>query len=178
MIFVCPIYLENILSMINLFSLTIAASALLPSLVLAGSGGGDSAPSSTAGNLKNSLRDNFCMDQNNGNTAVPLPLNMWDCNGGGSNQQIKLNRQTITIASGNLCIEYAGSGGAGAIVQQNSCNGSSPNQQWNFNAGDGSIRPQSDNNLCMDVTGNNNSNGATIMIFACNGGTNQKWTFT
>ena len=74
-------------------------------------------------------------------------------------------------------------GGASAAL-------AAPIEQWPFESkpyqiwtvvrksdGNFNIKPLSSPGSCMDVTEGLQSNGASVLLYTCNGGTNQEWTF-
>mgnify|MGYP001050951167 CR=1 FL=1 len=80
----------------------------------------------------------------------------------------------LVTGSGSLCLDvYGNSAGAGAAIDQWTCNGQA-NQQWLLNSNGTVTGIQS--GLCLDVSGASTANGALAELWTCNGQSNQQWT--
>jgi hypothetical protein len=82
---------------------------------------------------------------------------------------------------GNMCVTAHGGAHKGAKVDQYTCVGQG-NQRWYVRTL--GVRPQTyaleaaDNrNLCLDIPGNNDSNGNQLVLWDCNGRINQTFWF-
>jgi hypothetical protein len=68
-----------------------------------------------------------------------------------------------------------GRAAAGSHIVQSPC-GSSPGQLWAIeHAGNAYVFRNLANSLCLDVAGGSAANGTKLIVWACNGGSNQTW---
>jgi hypothetical protein len=112
-----------------------------------------------------------CVDDNADSSANGTKVQMWDCNGGASqNWTIETNG---TIGINGQCMDVTGASTAnGALVEEWACNGGG-NQQWQAVNGT-LVNPVS--GKCLDDPGFNTTNGTQLDIWTCNGGSNQQWS--
>jgi alpha-galactosidase len=69
-----------------------------------------------------------CLQARNGQTTPGTPVEIWDCNGGGS-QQWRVNADgTVTSVQSGLCLEVNGTG-SNSPVRLWTCSGGA-GQQW------------------------------------------------
>ncbi len=112
-----------------------------------------------------------CVNDNADSSANGTKVQMWDCNGGASqNWTIETNG---TIGINGQCMDVTGASTAnGALVEEWACNGGG-NQQWQAVNGT-LVNPVS--GKCLDDPGFNTTNGTQLDIWTCNGGSNQQWS--
>jgi len=111
-----------------------------------------------------------CVDDNANSSAPGTKVQMWDCNGGASQNWTVQGDGTIRINGG--CMDITGAGTSnGTLVELWTCN-SGANQQWQAVAGT-LVNPVS--GRCLDDPAFNTTNGTQLVIWTCNGGANQQW---
>jgi streptogrisin C len=111
-----------------------------------------------------------CIDVPSSNFSDGVRLQMWGCNGTAA------QRWTFTggtIRAGGLCMDVAGANTAdGTPIQLAYCNGHQAQQFVHTEAGDlVSVLA----NKCVDIYGASDDSGASLIIWPCHGGANQKW---
>jgi Glycosyl hydrolase family 59/Ricin-type beta-trefoil lectin domain/Concanavalin A-like lectin/glucanases superfamily len=112
-----------------------------------------------------------CVDDNGQSTANGTKIQMWDCNGGPSQQWTIEPDGTLWIYG--KCMDITGGGtGNGTLVELWDCNGGT-NQQWHAQNGT-LVNPAS--GKCLDDPGSNTANGTQLDLWTCNDGTNQRWS--
>ena len=133
-----------------------------------GSGGGTPPPSGATGPITG--YEGLCLDDRAAGTALFNPVQVYTCNGTAA--------QNWTVASGNtlqvlgMCLDVDGAGTAnGTAVDLYTCNGTGA-QVWQPQADGALLNPES--GKCLDDTGFGGS-GTQAQIWACGGGSNQKW---
>ncbi|GHJ46916.1 hypothetical protein Cs7R123_42580 [Catellatospora sp. TT07R-123] len=115
-----------------------------------------------------------CLDDPNSSTANGTQLQLWDCNGSNAQRWTLPRVRTGALASaltGKCLDDNAASRTNGSHIQSRSCNAS--DAQRVHLSGDGTLRIY---NRCVDVSGGT-GNGALIVLWDCNGGANQQWTY-
>jgi hypothetical protein len=112
-----------------------------------------------------------CVDDNGNSGTAGTKVQIWDCNGGASQNWAVPGDGTIRINGG--CMDITGAGTAnGTLVELWTCNGGA-NQQWQAVNGT-LVNPVS--GKCLDDPGFNTANGTQLDIWTCNGGSNQGWS--
>jgi O-glycosyl hydrolase len=134
--------------------------------VTAAGGGG-----SATGPIVAGVNTAKCVDDNANSAAPGTKVQMWDCNGGASQNWTVQGDGTIRINGG--CMDITGAGTAnGTLVELWTCNGGA-NQQWQAASGT-LVNPVS--GKCLDDPAFNTANGTQLDIWTCNGGSNQRWS--
>lgn len=117
-----------------------------------------------------------CADVTSQSYAAGAQLKQYDCNGGGNQRFWFRNAGSgyynLMARHSSLCVQENST-----TVTQESC-GTGTNQQWSVVVASGSyvtIRSRATGE-CLDVNGGSTANGAALITYACNGGTNQQWT--
>ncbi|GJF33606.1 hypothetical protein KNE206_63060 [Kitasatospora sp. NE20-6] len=111
-----------------------------------------------------------CLDDYKASTAPGAKAQIWDCNGGPS-QQWTVKGQTLR--ANGLCLDITGNDTAnGTLVELWTCNGAA-NQNWKP-ANGALVNPAT--GKCLDDPHSSTTNGTQLQIWTCNGATNQKWT--
>jgi Ricin-type beta-trefoil lectin domain/Galactocerebrosidase, C-terminal lectin domain len=133
--------------------------------VTPGSGGGP-----VTGPIVAGVNTAKCVDDNANSSSPGTKVQMWDCNGGASQNWTVQGDGTLRINGG--CMDITGAGTAnGTLVELWTCNGGA-NQQWRASSGT-LVNPVS--GKCLDDPALNTANGTQLEIWTCNGGTNQQW---
>lgn len=104
----------------------------------------------------------MCVDVRGGGSDLIL----WNCHGG-SNQQVSFNGYGPLTMNGR-CVTAQGEGQP-LVVQ--SCDGSKKSQKWAMKGG----QINNEEGWCMDVKGQADRAGSSIIAWKCHGGTNQKF---
>lgn len=117
--------------------------------------------------------------------AAGSPLQQWTCQGSTS-QEFEFtgvpNGYKVSVRSSSMQMDVAGGPPAvwnGVNIIQFPYWGGS-NEIWNLtDMGNGyfTLKPRN-SGLCLDVAGISQADGARIQQYSCNGGDNQKWSFT
>ncbi|WP_367326112.1 RICIN domain-containing protein [Streptomyces sp. HUAS ZL42] len=103
-------------------------------------------------------------------------IKQYDCNGGNNQKywfkSVGSGYYQLVVRHSSLCVQENST----TITQEN-CNASSTNQQWSLTATGSYVNVKSRaTGECLDVSGASTANGAAIITYTCNGGTNQQWT--
>ena len=123
--------------------------------------------------------NNYGLNQAGWETTIGSYINMWNNNPAkpGDNSLFHFTASgAIVTYHGKLCLDSNPT--AGQIVQQNLCNGLA-NQKWVYNPTDKSIRPFSNQNLCVSVENGAINNGARPILNTCSSSAaaGQGWLF-
>jgi Glycosyl hydrolase family 59/Ricin-type beta-trefoil lectin domain len=123
----------------------------------------------TAGPITSGM-SGLCLDDANGSAANGNKVDVYTCNGTGSQVWQYTNG---TIQNNGSCLDVVGNGSTadGTLVDLWSCNGGN-NQVWNV-VGNTLVNPQS--GKCLDDPGYSTTPGTQLDIWDCNGGANQAW---
>ena len=79
----------------------------------------------------------------------------------------------FTSSSAKLCLDGHG---RGKDVKASSCRTPFGAQRWSIDKNAGQIM-HIKSNLCLAVSNSNRANGARVVLWPCNRGTNQRWSF-
>jgi hypothetical protein len=120
-----------------------------------------------------------CLDLSGGETAAGTLVQLWDCNGT-PNQRWLFSAGSWQIrfaAKSNMCLDNLSGGAAGNKLGLWGCNGGS-NQRWGYDSGEETVylASSTEASLCMDVPGDDTTDGSHIQVWGCNGHTNQQWS--
>jgi hypothetical protein len=123
----------------------------------------------------------FCLDvRAEDNETVQL----WECIDGAENQRWNLRKSStnVSVASvtGPRCFDLAqGAESDGTMVQIGQCDAANPEatQVWQFKAGQLIHRSADGVELCLDIPGNNRTNGQQLQVLTCNGTEQQEFEF-
>ncbi|MFD9701778.1 glycoside hydrolase family 76 protein [Lentzea sp. NPDC059081] len=98
-------------------------------------------------------------------------LNAWTCTNG-ENQSWQFVDGTLRMPGG-LCMDVAGGSSAnGTTVQLATCSGNGA-QQFVLRPGGSLVNPQT--GKCVEIKAWSTADGADLVLWECNNGTNQKW---
>ncbi|MGW0187827.1 RICIN domain-containing protein [Streptomyces sp. NPDC003362] len=117
-----------------------------------------------------------CADVTSQSQWAGAQIKQYDCNGG-SNQKYWFRSvgggyYQLAARHSSLCVQE----NASTVTQEN-CAGSATSQQWSLTTTGSYVTVRSRaTGECLDVNGGSTANGAAIITYACNGGTNQQWT--
>ena len=114
-----------------------------------------------------------CLDVNASNADQ---VQIWDCQGSANQAWALLFGSTlggiVTNEGTGRCLTATGSSAGSAVVMRD-CNRSG-SQTFAFRE-DGSLY-NSSSRLCLDVANNGTGNGASLQLWTCHGGANQRWS--
>jgi Ricin-type beta-trefoil lectin domain/Gametolysin peptidase M11 len=133
-------------------------------------------PPSPLGTLQ-SLASGKCLDLPGGQSSDGTAVIQYDCHGG-PNQQWKVEDagETVRIVS-RMSGKCIGNDDAASRVTQSSC-GRASSQHWLLKpVGDGYVLQNAANSRCLDVPGGSTANGTRLLLWTCNGGSNQTWRY-
>ncbi len=122
------------------------------------------------GGILKGQESGICADVPNNSQANGTAVALWDCHGG-ANQQWTINPAGQLLVYGAKCLTAAGTTD-GSAVQINDCT-TATTRQWTVSS-DGSVVSAA-SGKCLDAYANGTSNGTALIVWTCNGGTNQKW---
>jgi len=110
-----------------------------------------------------------CIDANNGTTGQQL--RMYDCNAWGDSVNQVFVRPNSTdlrlqLLNTRLCLEAP-------TITLSDCN-DGDNQKWIYTR-DQELVPLYDATLCLDISGADSNNFASLIVFDCNRQSNQRW---
>ena len=80
----------------------------------------------------------------------------------------------IQQVDSNYCLDVIAFGGPGTRIVTYPCNNYNDNQKWFFDDIQ-RLHPVHRPDLCLDINGANDSNGASLIVYWCHGGSNQQW---
>ncbi len=119
-----------------------------------------------------------CLDVEGGSTADGTPVVLWECNGGQNQQwQLAASGSSFRIRGiGDKCLRPANPGGDSPL-SIGPCDG--VEDLWRAGVGfpDSFAWIHLESGQCIDVEAGNAANGTPIILFACNGNSNQQWHF-
>ncbi|MEV6007047.1 ricin-type beta-trefoil lectin domain protein [Streptomyces sp. NPDC051976] len=113
-----------------------------------------------------------CADIPGGNTSDGTQADLWDCNGGAN--QFFADYSDGTLRTLGKCLTAASSASLTPVTLA-TC-GTSPGQNWTYNATAQTLSPFS--GMCLDASGGGTGNGTPLILYACSGAANQQWAQT
>ncbi|MFE7897633.1 RICIN domain-containing protein [Streptomyces sp. NPDC057424] len=117
-----------------------------------------------------------CVDVTSQSLRAGAQLKQYDCNGG-TNQKYWFKSAgggyyQLMVRNSSLCVQE----NATTVTQEN-CSSSAASQQWSLTTTGSYVNVKSRaSGECLDVNGASTANGAALITYTCNGGTNQQWT--
>ncbi|HSX99770.1 MAG TPA: RICIN domain-containing protein [Streptomyces sp.] len=117
-----------------------------------------------------------CADVTSQSLWAGAQIKQWTCNSG-TNQKywfksVGSGYYQLTTRHSSLCVQE----NANTVTQEN-CNSSATGQQWSLTTSGSYVKVVSRaSGECLDVNGASTADGATIITYTCNSGTNQQWT--
>ncbi|MEU3850181.1 RICIN domain-containing protein [Streptomyces sp. NPDC029554] len=117
-----------------------------------------------------------CADVTSQSLWQGAQIKQYDCNGGGNQKYwfkpVGSGFSQLMVRNSSLCVQE----NANTVTQEN-CDASATSQQWSLttNGSYVSVRSRASGE-CLDVNGGSTANGAAVITYTCNGGTNQQWT--
>ncbi|MFG3718594.1 RICIN domain-containing protein [Streptomyces massasporeus] len=117
-----------------------------------------------------------CADVTSQSLWAGAQIKQYDCNGGGNQKywfkSVGSGYYQLMVRNSSLCVQE----NASTVTQEN-CNSSATNQQWSLTTTGSYVNVTSRaSGECLDVNGASTANGAALITYACNAGTNQQWT--
>ncbi|MFE6522500.1 RICIN domain-containing protein [Streptomyces sp. NPDC057794] len=117
-----------------------------------------------------------CADVTSQSLWQGAQIKQYDCNGGGNQKywfrSVGGGYHQLVVRNSSLCLRE----NANTVTQEN-CDASATSQQWSLTTTGSYVNVRSRaSGECLDVNGGSTANGAAIITYTCNGGTNQQWT--
>ncbi|MEU0893752.1 RICIN domain-containing protein [Streptomyces massasporeus] len=117
-----------------------------------------------------------CADVTSQSLWAGAQIKQYDCNGGGNQKywfkSVGSGYYQLMVRNSSLCVQE----NASTVTQEN-CNSSATNQQWSLTTTGSYVNVTSRaSGECLDVNGGTTANGAALITYTCNAGTNQQWT--
>ncbi|MEW2805755.1 RICIN domain-containing protein [Streptomyces massasporeus] len=117
-----------------------------------------------------------CADVTSQSLWAGAQIKQYDCNGGGNQRywfkSVGSGYYQLVVRNSSLCVQE----NASTVTQEN-CNSSATNQQWSLTTTGSYVNVTSRaSGECLDVNGGSTANGAALITYTCNAGTNQQWT--
>ncbi|MFF5308921.1 RICIN domain-containing protein [Streptomyces massasporeus] len=117
-----------------------------------------------------------CADVTSQSLWAGAQIKQYDCNGGGNQKywfkSVGSGYYQLMVRNSSLCVQE----NASTVTQEN-CASSATNQQWSLTTTGSYVNVTSRaSGECLDVNGASTANGAALITYTCNGGTNQQWT--
>ncbi|MFI1356556.1 RICIN domain-containing protein [Streptomyces sp. NPDC020898] len=117
-----------------------------------------------------------CADVTSQSLWAGAQIKQYDCNGGNNQKywfkSVAGGYYQLVGRGSSLCVAE----GATTVTQEN-CSATATNQQWSVTASGSYVLLKSRaTGECLDVNGASTANGAALLTYTCNGGTNQQWT--
>ncbi|MEU9226973.1 RICIN domain-containing protein [Streptomyces massasporeus] len=116
-----------------------------------------------------------CADVTSQSLWAGAQIKQYDCNGGGNQRywfkSVGSGYYQLMVRNSSLCVQE----NASTVTQEN-CNASATNQQWSLTTTGSYVNVTSRaSGECLDVNGGSTANGAALITYTCNAGTNQQW---
>ena len=137
--------------------------------------------------IHSGVNSDKCFDAVNGSaTTSNVNLQLWDCNYSNSNQKWVIDGTTtvsnpanmkhiVPVAASSFAMHSHTGAEVGSNIQLWTKDNSNTAEQWYF---DGlAIKMRDHQNLCIDLSQSNTSNGNNIQLWDCNGTNAQKWIY-
>ncbi|MER7897118.1 RICIN domain-containing protein [Streptomyces sp. NPDC096046] len=117
-----------------------------------------------------------CADVTSQSLWAGAQLKQYDCNGGANQRywfkSVGNGYYQLMVRNSSLCVRE----NASTVTQEN-CASSATSQQWSLTTTGSYLNVKSRaSGECLDVNGGSTANGAALITYTCNGGTNQQWT--
>ncbi|MEU6177087.1 RICIN domain-containing protein [Streptomyces coeruleorubidus] len=117
-----------------------------------------------------------CADVTSQSLWAGAQLKQYDCNGGANQKywfkSVGSGSYQLMVRNSSLCVQE----NASTVTQEN-CSASATSQQWSLTTTGSYVNVKSrTSGECLDVNGASTANGAALITYTCNGGTNQQWT--
>ncbi|MFB6848484.1 RICIN domain-containing protein [Streptomyces sp. NPDC056373] len=117
-----------------------------------------------------------CADVTSQSLWPGAQIKQYDCNGGANQKywfkSVGSGYYQLMVRNSGLCVQE----NASTVTQEN-CTSSATSQQWSLTTTGSYVNVRSRaSGECLDVNGASTANGAALITYTCNGGTNQQWT--
>ncbi|MEU9629207.1 RICIN domain-containing protein [Streptomyces luteogriseus] len=116
-----------------------------------------------------------CADVTSQSLWAGAQIKQYDCNGGANQKywfkSVGSGYYQLMVRNSGLCVQE----NASTVTQEN-CAASATNQQWSLTTTGSYVKVTSRaSGECLDVNGASTANGAALITYTCNAGTNQQW---
>ncbi|QSQ26702.1 lectin [Pyxidicoccus parkwayensis] len=126
----------------------------------------------TAGTRLIGVQSGRCLDVAQNSQTPGQGLNIYDCHGEENQRFLFTPEGELRVFDGAWCVQPAtASAGGRAVI--GACTGAA-NQRWVRNANGTVVHTAS--SLCLDVSGQATANSSPVIVWNCNGQTNQQWS--
>lgn len=117
-----------------------------------------------------------CADVTSQSLWAGAQIKQYTCNGGNNQKywfkSVGSGYYQLMTRHSSLCVQENAN-----TVTQEKCNSSSTGQQWSLTTSGSYVKVVSRaSGECLDVNGASTADGAAIITYTCNSGTNQQWT--
>ncbi|MEU1318268.1 RICIN domain-containing protein [Streptomyces tibetensis] len=117
-----------------------------------------------------------CADVTSQSLWAGAQIKQYDCNGGANQKywfkSVGSGYYQLMVRNSSLCVQE----NASTVTQEN-CTSSATSQQWSLTTTGSYVNVRSRaSGECLDVNGASTANGAALLTYTCNAGTNQQWT--
>ncbi|WP_328346774.1 glycosyl hydrolase [Micromonospora sp. NBC_00421] len=149
---------------------------MLATAMVAASGGaallGAGTASAAVGSPLVSAASGRCLDVSGNSPTAGTPVAIWDCNGQQNQGWVSTSQGELRTFNETRCLDLASATAGSPLTIQNCTGQTNQKFRWNTN---GSITA-TQSGLCLDVEGNNSANGTRVVLWSCNGQSNQRWS--
>ncbi|MCB9053613.1 MAG: ricin-type beta-trefoil lectin domain protein [Lewinellaceae bacterium] len=136
-------------------------------------------------NIRSKVNSEKCLDLVNGITSNGNNIQLWDCKEIGAQQWAIDGATTVSskstmkhivpVRATSFALHSHTGAESGSNIQLWTKDNTNTAEQWYF---DGlAIKMRSNQNLCIDLSQSNTSNGNNIQLYTCNGTNAQKWIY-
>ncbi|MCE9671770.1 PQQ-dependent sugar dehydrogenase [Myxococcus stipitatus] len=133
---------------------------------------GAQAAAVTAGTRLIGAQSGRCLDVAQSSQTPGQGLQVYDCHGEGNQRFLFTPEGELRVFDGARCVEpVSATAEARAVIAV--CTGAA-NQRWRRDANGAVVHVAS--SLCLDVANQATANGSPVIVWDCNGQTNQQWT--
>jgi len=126
----------------------------------------------TAGTRLIGVQSGRCLDVDQNSQTPGQGLTIYDCHGEANQRFLFTPEGELRVFDGARCVQPA-TASAGARVVIDTCTGAA-DPRWVRNANGTVVHTPS--SLCLDVSGQATTNRSPVIVWNCNGQTNQQWS--
>ncbi|MCP3168496.1 PQQ-dependent sugar dehydrogenase [Myxococcus qinghaiensis] len=126
----------------------------------------------TSGTRLIGVQSGRCLDVSQNSQTSGQGLNIYDCHAQANQRFLFTPEGELRVFDGAWCVQPATtSAGARAVIS--ACTGAA-NQRWVRNSNGAVVHTAT--SLCLDVSGQATANSSPVVVWNCNGQTNQQWS--
>lgn len=126
----------------------------------------------TAGTRLIGVQSGRCLDVSQNSQTSGQGLNIYDCHAQANQRFLFTPEGDLRVFDGAWCVQPAtASAGGRAVIS--ACTGAA-NQRWVRNSNGTVVHTAT--SLCLDVSGQATANSSPVVVWNCNGQTNQQWS--